>query len=72
MRWLSRLTVTGCGRKSKAPPSQKARERGTLGFRGEIQRPGQLALEHYNFHRPHGSLGYAPPISRAAPAGTTS
>jgi transposase InsO family protein len=30
-------------------------------------------LEHYNFHRPHGSLGYAPPISRAAPApGTTS
>jgi len=28
-------------------------------------------LEHYNFHRPHGSLGYAPPISRA-PAGTTS
>jgi transposase InsO family protein len=29
-------------------------------------------LEHYNFHRPHGSLGYAPPISRAAPPGTTS
>jgi len=29
-------------------------------------------LEHYNFHRPHGSLGYAPPISRAAPMGTTS
>jgi transposase InsO family protein len=29
-------------------------------------------LEHYNFHRPHASLGYAPPISRAAPAGTTS
>lgn len=28
-------------------------------------------LEHYNFHRPHGSLGYAPPISRA-PMGTTS
>ena len=28
-------------------------------------------LEHYNFHRPHGSLGYAPPISRAAPVGTT-
>jgi len=28
-------------------------------------------LQHYNFHRPHGSLGYAPPISRA-PAGTTS
>jgi transposase InsO family protein len=29
-------------------------------------------LEHYNFHRPHGSLGYAPPISRVAPLGTTS
>ncbi|MFZ0816144.1 MAG: integrase core domain-containing protein, partial [Candidatus Sulfotelmatobacter sp.] len=29
-------------------------------------------LEHYNFQRPHGSLGYAPPISRAAPMGTTS
>ena len=29
-------------------------------------------LEHYNFHRPHGSLGYAPPISRAIPPGTTS
>jgi transposase InsO family protein len=29
-------------------------------------------LEHYNLHRPHGSLGYAPPISRAAPLGTTS
>ena len=28
-------------------------------------------LEHYNFSRPHGSLGYAPPISRV-PAGTTS
>jgi transposase InsO family protein len=28
-------------------------------------------LEHYNFSRPHGSLGYAPPISRI-PAGTTS
>jgi len=28
-------------------------------------------LEHYNFRRPHGSLGYAPPISRA-PVGTTS
>ncbi len=28
-------------------------------------------LAHYNFHRPHGSLGYAPPISRA-PVGTTS
>ena len=28
-------------------------------------------LQYYNFHRPHGSLGYAPPISRAAPAGTT-
>ena len=29
-------------------------------------------LEHYNLHRPHGSLGYAPPISRAIPPGTTS
>lgn len=29
-------------------------------------------LQHYNFTRPHGSLGYAPPISRAVPAGTTS
>jgi transposase InsO family protein len=29
-------------------------------------------LEHYNCHRPHGSLGYAPPISRAIPPGTTS
>lgn len=28
-------------------------------------------LQHYNFTRPHGSLGYAPPISRV-PAGTTS
>jgi transposase InsO family protein len=28
-------------------------------------------LEFYNLHRPHGSLGYAPPISRA-PVGTTS
>jgi transposase InsO family protein len=30
-------------------------------------RDQQLApwLHHYNFHRPHGSLGYAPPISRA-------
>ena len=27
-------------------------------------------MAHYNFFRPHGSLGYAPPISRA-PAGTT-
>jgi transposase InsO family protein len=29
-------------------------------------------LQHYNFTRPHGSLGYAPPISRAPSAGTTS
>jgi transposase InsO family protein len=28
-------------------------------------------MQHYNFTRPHGSLGYAPPISRA-PARTTS
>jgi transposase InsO family protein len=38
------------------------------------ERDQQLSpwLEHYNFHRPHGSLGYAPPISRASPVGTTS
>jgi len=29
-------------------------------------------LHHYNFTRPHGSLGYAPPITRTAPASTTS
>ena len=29
-------------------------------------------LHYYNFARPHGSLGYAPPISRADPPGTTS
>ena len=29
-------------------------------------------LHYYNFTRPHGSLGYAPPISRADPPGTTS
>jgi transposase InsO family protein len=29
-------------------------------------------LQHYNFTRPHGSLGYAPPISRAPFPGTTS
>lgn len=27
---------------------------------------------YYNFFRPHGSLDYAPPISRAVPTGTTS
>ncbi len=38
------------------------------------QRDQQLSpwLHYYNFARPHGSLGYAPPISRAAPKGTTS
>lgn len=38
------------------------------------ERDQQLSpwLLHYNFFRPHGSLGYVPPISRAAPAGTTS
>jgi transposase InsO family protein len=38
------------------------------------ERDQQLSpwLQHYNFHRPHGSLGYAPPISRASPVGTTS
>jgi len=29
-------------------------------------------LNYCNFARPHGSLGYAPPISRAVPKGTTS
>jgi len=29
-------------------------------------------LQHYNFIRPHGSLDYAPPISRVLSAGTTS
>lgn len=29
-------------------------------------------MRYYNFTRPHGSLGYAPPISRADPSGTTS
>jgi len=29
-------------------------------------------LQHYNFLRPHGSLHYAPPISRVLSAGTTS
>jgi transposase InsO family protein len=38
------------------------------------ERDRQLSpwLLHYNFFRPHGSLGYAPPISRVVPAGTTS
>src|SRR6266568_1547482 len=38
------------------------------------QRDQQLSpwLHYYNFARPHGSLAYAPPISRAAPKGTTS
>jgi transposase InsO family protein len=38
------------------------------------ERDQQLSpwLQHYNFHRPHGSLGYTPPISRASPVGTTS
>jgi len=38
------------------------------------ERDQQLSpwLHYYNFARPHGSLGYAPPISRAAPKGTTS
>jgi transposase InsO family protein/transposase-like protein len=29
-------------------------------------------LDYYNLARPHGSLGYAPPISRASSVGTTS
>jgi transposase InsO family protein len=38
------------------------------------QRDAQLPawLDYYNLARPHGSLGYAPPISRASPRGTTS
>jgi transposase InsO family protein len=38
------------------------------------ERDQQLSpwLHYYNFARPHGSLGYAPPISRAVPKGTTS
>src|SRR5260370_31072321 len=38
------------------------------------ERDQQLSpwIEHYNFHRPHGSLGYAPPLSRMSPVGTTS
>jgi transposase InsO family protein len=38
------------------------------------ERDEQLSpwLDYYNFQRPHGSLGHAPPISRAAPLGTTS
>jgi len=38
------------------------------------ERDQQLSpwLHYYNFARPHGSLGYAPPISRPAPKGTTS
>jgi transposase InsO family protein len=38
------------------------------------QRDAQLPawLDYYNFARPHGSLAYQPPISRASPMGTTS
>src|SRR5436305_6231853 len=38
------------------------------------ERARQLSpcLEHSNCHRPHGSLGYDPPISRGDPADTTS
>ena len=38
------------------------------------ERDQQLSpwIEHYNFHRLHSSLGYAPPISRVSPVGTTS
>ncbi len=38
------------------------------------QRDAQLPvwLDYYNLARPHGSLGYQPPISRASPMGTTS
>ena len=38
------------------------------------ERDQQLSpwLHYYNFARPHGSLGYAPPISRSPTNGTTS
>jgi transposase InsO family protein len=44
-------------------------------YTDSLERDGQLApwLHYYNFHRPHGSLGYAPPISRVPVfEGTTS
>jgi len=43
-------------------------------YASSTERDQQLSswLQHYNFTRPHGSLDYAPPISRAASAGTTS
>jgi transposase InsO family protein len=36
-------------------------------YSDSLERDSQLApwLDYYNFRRPHGSLGYAPPISRA-------
>ncbi|HKW18563.1 MAG TPA: leucine zipper domain-containing protein [Terriglobales bacterium] len=42
-------------------------------YTDSVERDQQLSpwLDYYNFNRPHGSLGYAPPISRA-PMGTTS
>jgi len=51
---------------------QQVSIRGDGRRRGRPQFAGWQALHYYNFARPHGSLGYAPPISRAAPAGTTS
>jgi transposase InsO family protein len=39
---------------------------------GERDAALQPWLKHYNFKRPHGSLGNAPPISRTPSAGTTS
>jgi transposase InsO family protein len=44
-------------------------------YSDSLERDGQLApwLDYYNFRRPHGSLGYAPPVSRAPVRdGTTS
>lgn len=44
-------------------------------YSDSLERDGQLApwLDYYNFRRPHGSLGYAPPVSRAPVfVGTTS
>src|SRR6202050_1415617 len=55
---------------TQTPPREWAYVRHYL---NSEERDQQLSpwLDHYNFRRPHGSLGYAPPISRAAPVGTT-
>ena len=43
-------------------------------YSDSVERDQQLSswLHYYNFARPHGSLGYAPPISRSPRNGTTS